>query len=476
MKSLIIFVFILMSAAAAAAQEKLPVINSSKEVISIRDGLQLKENGWRLAPEAKPDVYEAELINGEPHDVTFITEADSITFKVEEGKKYDFIVKYGDKLCYTQIVGKRFIPAAVFDEKYREMHRGRTFVEIPEVYELVNIAIALTPTAIEDAGLIYKNSQYYSDVRASFDKHSGHPFVAALEKELKENRDRYFSLKMNGYAFEFDENGRIQRSKIYDRTGFSGQRSNTLLPYLDLMRSFAAETNFREFFRRHKKTYDDQVAFYRDTADLAEMKRWLDRNFPGSSDYDTYKIVFSPLVAYNQSVTWFESNGFKELQPHVNFPYAEDLSRVGEDFKKLSPSSRIIFRGNIVFTEMNHGYLNPESDKYGDRVAKAVSNRDLWVDPKMGSNYYPGSSTFNEYMNWALVSLRIVDYADKADQDIMIAAVERMMTERRGFPKFAEFDRFLVDLYRTRKKGQTVADLFPEIITWFEKQNAAKPN
>jgi hypothetical protein len=53
----------------------------------------------------------------------------------------------------------------------------------------------------------------------------------------------------------------------------------------------------------------------------------------------------------------------------------------------------------------------------------------------------------------------------------MIASIDRMMTERRGFPQFAAFDKMLVDLYRNRKSGQTVADLYPQIIEWFEQEN-----
>jgi hypothetical protein len=34
------------------------------------------------------------------------------------------------------------------------------------------------------------------------------------------------------------------------------------------------------------------IAFYRDKANIAEMKSWLDKNFPNSNNYDTYKIIF----------------------------------------------------------------------------------------------------------------------------------------------------------------------------------------
>ena len=466
MKAIKLTILVIFLTFAASAQTDLPTIKSNVDVISIQDGETLKKNSWSLAPEAKPDVYEAELVGGKPQKVTFITDVDSISFEVEEGKRYDFIIKKGDALCYTQIVGVRFAPTAVFDEKYRAERKGKTFIEIPEVYELVNIAIALTPTGIADKNLVYQNSDYYKSVRAWFDKYQNHPLLAALDAELK--RDQYFNLKMNGYAFEFDKNGRIVQSKVFDRTGWG--RKNTLRPFLEQLQSFSDTANFRKFFKENKKTYDEQITFYRDTANIAEMKRWLDKNFPASNDYDTYNIIFSPLVAYNQSTNWFESNNFKELQPHVNFPYPQDLARYAKD-AKISEKSEIIFRGNIVFTEINHGYINPEADKYAERIAKAISTRDFWVDKSRGANYYGGNAAFNEYMNWALVSLRIVDYVPAQEQGKLIAAIDEMMTRRRGFPQFAAFDKFLIELYKNRKPNQTLADLYPQIIEWFEQKN-----
>ncbi len=52
------------------------------------------------------------------------------------------------------------------------------------------------------------------------------------------------------------------------------------------------------------------------------MKRWLDAQFPTSHAYDTYNIVFSPLVAYNQSGT-----SFHKTHEHVrqSRPYARQM-------------------------------------------------------------------------------------------------------------------------------------------------------
>ena len=132
------------------AQTDLRIIKSNVDLVSIRDGENFKKDAWRLAPQVKPDVYKAELIDGKPHRVTFITDIDEISFNVEEGKRYNFIIQKGESLCYTQIVGMRFTPNAIFDERYRDARKGKIFVEIPEVYELVNIAIAMTPTGIQN--------------------------------------------------------------------------------------------------------------------------------------------------------------------------------------------------------------------------------------------------------------------------------------------------------------------------------------
>jgi hypothetical protein len=401
--------FLLLFATPVPAAAALPVLRSNAPLVTIQDGEVTKRNGWRLAPEVDPDVYEAELIQGRPHQVTFSSDVESIRFMVEEGKQYDFVIRFGDKDCHTRIVGIRFTPAAEFDAAYRAAHQGKIVVEVPEVYELINVALAMTPTGLANRELVYHDSEYYGRVRAWFVKFAGHPLLAALEAELSQSTDRYFPLKMNGYAFEFDGGGRIVQSKVFDRTGFAGSRHNALRPYLELLQSFADASDFRAFYRQNAGTYEEQIAFFRDVAEIGEMKRWLDSNFPASSGYDCQRVIFSPLVAYNQSATWFESNGFEELQAHVNFPYPQDLKR--HQAETLSPRAAILFRGSIVFTELNHGYINPEAEKHADRVLAAVGDRARWVDETRGPSYYPGMAAFNEYMNWGLVSLRLIDYA-----------------------------------------------------------------
>ncbi len=466
MKLIAIAVTLILSVLTINAQEKLPVLKSKQPVLSINDGGKLRKNSWTLNPDIKPDVYQARLINGKPHKVTFISDIDSISFMVEENKKYDFIVEYNGKKHYQQIIGKKFVPAAIFDAEYRQTHKGKTFVEIPEVYELVNIAFVILPSQLEKNTLSANHTEYYRSVRKHFEKHSNHPFILALDKELKENRFQYAFLKMNAYTFEFNGKDKIVPSKIYDRA-VTNILENQLRLYKDLMQSFSDDTNFRKFYQKHYKFYQNQIEFFRKNLDTDEMVRWLNKKFPNSSDFDTFKIIFSPLVRGNQSVVWFESNGFKELQPHVEFPY-----RKYRNFDGVSDKANELFRGNIVFTEINHGFLNPLTAKYSNEIAKAISNRNFWVAKEKGPRYYRGNNLFDEYMNWVLVNLRYIDYiSDAKEQEKLIKDTEKMMVERRGFLQFDKFSQFLVPIYRKRKPNQTVADLYPQIIKWFAEQN-----
>lgn len=106
MKFIKLFGILILSVIIANAQEKLPIIKSNVNVVSIQDGDNLRKNSWTLAPEAKPDIYNTTVEKGKTKKITFITDVDKISFDVEAGKTYDFIIQKGDAICYTQIVAK----------------------------------------------------------------------------------------------------------------------------------------------------------------------------------------------------------------------------------------------------------------------------------------------------------------------------------------------------------------------------------
>lgn len=132
-------------------------------------------------------------------------------------------------------------------------------------------------------------------------------------------------------------------------------------------------------------------------------------------------------------------------------------------------SSNQVKRGNIVFTEINHSFINPEGEKsrYSGGINSAFADMPTWAEGLALQYYGNPYLCFNEYMNWGLVSLRYVDYTDDKDLEKLFTQVETNMVENRGFRRFAEFNRFLIGIYQGRKPGTTVADLYPQIVAWF---------
>ncbi|GAM99540.1 hypothetical protein U91I_03194 [alpha proteobacterium U9-1i] len=420
---------------------------------------------WGLNPALNPDVLEAGMAEGARADVCFVSERDEQCFNVGVGESRDFVISRDGVAHNTRITGVVRVPAAVFSPEYQAAHRGRTLILIPETYELFNIAVALTEYATANPGLVM-GDDYLERVRAHFAPWRDHQFVRDVNAAITADQMSYFTLKMNAYAFEFDGAGRIVRSPVYDRMGW-GEASNSLLPFMPAMQAFADESGFRAFFAANQPLYQRQIAYMRDEVDIAGMNTWLRREFPSVAPYDGVKIIFSPLVGYNQSLLTLDENGYRELQPHVNYPYnvPDGLTAAGAG----------IVRGRILFTELNHGFINPTADRYAGAIDAAIAAREPWADDTKPARTYPNDyALFNEYMNWGLVSLYELDYLSEADRAIARPAVERALVDRRGFRKFEAFNAFLLDLYANRAPGETLETLYPRIIAWFAAETAAQ--
>ena len=84
------------------AQQELPVIKATSELVDIRDGNTLNRGTWRISPKLNPDIYNTEYKNS---TVTFYTDLDSISFFVEPDLKYSFIILLNNRdSAFTQII------------------------------------------------------------------------------------------------------------------------------------------------------------------------------------------------------------------------------------------------------------------------------------------------------------------------------------------------------------------------------------
>lgn len=271
-----------------------------------------------------------------------------------------------------KLVGYQYVNPARFNSSYIRNHDKKVFVEVPEVQELVHILIALAPSAATNATLVEKNTAYYRDVMKWFGQYATHPAVRIIDSLLKENQ--YHNLKMNSCVFRYKQE-KIVEGGVYDRISF-GKR-NILRPYIATLNDFSTASGFRKFYRVHRSYYNSLVKAQQAYVNTAQMWRWLESNFPDR--YNSYKITFSPLVLGNHSTQRFDNNGFKET---IMFIAPPDTT-VG--WRQYVAGGIRGFEGElarIVFTEIDHNYVNPVSDNYKTEIDVAFRDKQKWATPQ----------------------------------------------------------------------------------------------
>ncbi len=380
-------------------------------------------------------------------------------------------------LCFSLIVAScthnkvslsKYSPRVIYTSNFIEQKKGTIEFQIPEIYEMVNIAIALTDHAHSISWLVYKDSKYYEDVIQYFSQFNKHPFVLKLNALLEKRTNLYSTLKMDSFSFIFTADKGVGRHPVYKVTGFL--KENSLKQLTKEMTDFYLETRFDEFYKRNKTVYSKQISFFKTEIDPRDMRQWLDQRFQTNKNIDFLNVVFSPLVYGWQSAKWFEGDSFKELQAHVNFPYPPSEKAL----RKLKYRSLRLLQGSLLFTEINHGYLAVPSRLHREAIADAIEKRDFWLAPSKGDNYYSGNALFEEYLNWGLVHLWYLDRVqDPYDQKFLTERNIKNQVEKRGFLRFSEFCRFLETIYR-KSESKKIDTLYPQLIHWFKSQGKAK--
>lgn len=99
----VIVCILAMKTAPAAAQQTLVVVKATSSVVDVRDGDDFFKAYWHITPQVKPDVYPVNRFKGTKR-VAFYTDCDSVSFTVQPGKTYDFIILLNGKdTAYTQL-------------------------------------------------------------------------------------------------------------------------------------------------------------------------------------------------------------------------------------------------------------------------------------------------------------------------------------------------------------------------------------
>ncbi|RPD50389.1 hypothetical protein DNI29_06230 [Hymenobacter sediminis] len=116
---------------------------------------------------------------------------------------------------------------------------------------------------------------------------------------------------------------------------------------------------------------------------------------------------------------------------------------------------------HMLFTEMDHGFVNPVSDHHASHIKESFSSKQ-W---DTGSGYENLQlATFNEYMTWAVYDLFLYKYFPQVAPQV--AQDWAMQNESRGFFASSLFNAKVKALYDNKRKNQKISDLYPALLKW----------
>ena len=395
-------------------------------------------------------------------------------------------LNYNNKLPYAHIIYINFASpkgkttlrfhyndvASYFPTPYMEKNLGNIQFDVPEIYELANIIWTLSPSG-QNAKDLNKGGQYYQRVNSYFKQFLNHPIFNALNFADSMYAKEYYDFRENSFAFNFQKPTSTSNTKLlfngpyYFVYGDELADSSLFGKLKPLVEDFAMKTKFRKFYKDNTEFYQNQIKRQKELLPVKQMWTWLETEFP-KTKYQSYRVVFSPLIGGSHSTqrysTRFKSDWFSE-----NVMFICNTDRVDEMSQTTEKQKEALMSG-IVFTEIDHNYVNPVTNKYNKRIDSIFSNRTIWTNKGNSSDFYESTiGVFNEYMTWAVFCLYIADTYDEETTNLVIAERETRMIDKRNFIKFKEFDQALLKI-RKEHKNLKVVDLYPFILDWCKQQ------
>ena len=333
---------------------------------------------------------------------------------------------------------------ATYSSKYVNDNKGKCIVEIPEVYELANIIIAVSDHG-QSSFQVHRDSEYFQKVMKRFGPHSDHPVVK--EQIFGKNMSSYLGFRASSYCYMFEAE-RIRLDGIH----WKAEWRDTFKPRRHLMEDFARKSRFRQFYRDNMPYYQEQTAKYKKEVSVEQMWQWLEKRFPAR--FDSYRVVLSPLCGGTHNTQKFSDGTFREAIMFVAM--APILEGEIDQTKRMSAA-------RAIFTEIDHNYVNPVTDRFEGRVNKVFANYKKWNQQK---GYSSPEKTFNEYMTWAVFALYAHDNYQPQDFEIINEKMTKQMVNSRKFVRFRQFNDKLLELYKEHGQTKPIAELYPKILDW----------
>lgn len=458
-------VLIIFSSINCFAQENVLVRQYPQTIIIKSDSFQLYYPTWKKSLIFK-NIEDDTIDMGSDaiKNAFYLLIYDKDTLKI----KYDNFPFAQRIFIPIEMKGKKFVQrlrvnpvSAFFSKEYVEQNYRKTNFEIPEVYELANIIWTLSPKG-QSATNLNKDSKYYRRVYDHFRPYLNHQVFRYLDSNVKDYFNSYYDFRENSLAFSFDQDKIIKKEPYLYVMGSDWENFGSLFQKLiPQIEDFAKVSGFKNFYKSNLPYYQESIQKQKELMPIQKMWDWLENNF--DNKFDSYKVVYSPLIGASHSTQNFVSfleAGKGMFQETVMFVCGPEIF---ETTKGKSVKEQEGLASGIVFTEIDHNYINRLSYRYQKEIDTIFNKRSIWTGANGDTDHYKDpSSVFNEYMTHAVFCIYVKDNYDKDTADKIINARVNLMVERRKYIQFKKFNDKLLSIHGKQK----VKNLYPEILQW----------
>ena len=344
--------------------------------------------------------------------------------------------------------------------------RSKQVVEIPQVYELINIIIALTDYGKNNAALIDTTTAYYKRVEQYFGKYKDDPLIQNIAQHIDkklfgQSNINAVSLRLTSTNYEVDSTGKLFNTNMYSLLKVPLVMHTAKIT--EALNNFIKKTNFLDFYNNEKKYYDTLINEQKIYGNYDNVIKWLASNFEIPLN-QSQRILTSPLMGGNHfTIPFYQQNQNGHVLMFVAPP------------KKLNINAdSFIKKANIIgtfLTEVDENYVQPICNtKYKSLIEAAMVNPYNWS--RMGKGDYDTKiTTFTEMFTHALFVLYCYDNFPINEFEIINKRKNNSMVNYRKFIRFTAFNEALLALYINKKPTEKVEDLIPKITNWMQQQN-----
>ncbi len=348
-----------------------------------------------------------------------------------------------------------------FTKNFQQQNQGKYKIEINELKELIHIMIAITKTGKENDDMIQQQGQYYKDVLTYFKPYENEAIVKTFDSLVNASIYNYIFLTGNGITYKFKGN-KLVKDEVFEfvanKVADVEIKVNPITTYKKQIEDFALKSNFKAFYNQQKTYFNQIIADYEKKANLDKQWTWLEKKF--NSKINSYIIYCSPLINGLNYTGEFDNNNFK-----LAYMVLPSLDK----YPKMTELQNEILNTRVMFTEIDHNYVNPPSDANAQTINELFKDRSIWVNENMyGTSAYPNPiKVFNEYMTFGVFLLYCKDHYDEKTFTTTTADVIALMTDR-GFPKMKDFTTNLFKVYDANE-NKKIEEWYPEFLSTFKK-------